>query len=156
MGCVLAVPAGCDEYGPASRDALGRGAVESHLQGQNNAADPSGTRTGGGPRETTNGFLNHRSGDSSCRNVWMLALGEGLEKGEADRTISHVDIAASAAAVLGVPGGEMEGRQVSEALVCAGPRGVCAGETRPHSSHAHLSMAATGPASSKAAGLQAP
>ena len=107
-------------------------------------------------RDTANSFLNHRSGDPSRRNVWMLALGAGLEKGETDRTISHVDIAASAAAVLGVPGGEMEGRQVSEVLVCAGPRGVCAGESGPHSSHAHLPMAATGPASSKAAGLQAP
>ena len=62
-----------------------------------------------GDRNTANGFLNHRSGDPSCRNVWMLALEAGLEKGEADRPISHVDIAATAAAVLGVPGGEMGG-----------------------------------------------
>ena len=32
-----------------------------------------------GDRDTANGFLNHRSGDASCRNVWMLALGAGLE-----------------------------------------------------------------------------
>ena len=28
-----------------------------------------------GDRDTANGFLNHRSGDPSRRNVWMLALG---------------------------------------------------------------------------------
>ena len=70
-----------------------------------------------GDRDTANGFLNHRSGDPSCRNVWMLALGAGLEKGETDRPISHVDIAATAAALLGVPGGEMRGQRVSEVLV---------------------------------------
>ena len=70
-----------------------------------------------GDQDTANGFLNHRSGDASCRNVRMLALGAGLEKGETDRPISHVDIAATAAAVLGVPGGEMEGRRVPEVLV---------------------------------------
>ncbi len=70
-----------------------------------------------GDRDTANGFLNHRSGDPSCRNVWMLALGAGLERGETDRPISHVDLAATATALLGVPGGEMRGTRIAEVLV---------------------------------------
>lgn len=70
-----------------------------------------------GDQDTANGFLNHRSGDPSCRNVWMLGLGAGLEKGETDRPISHVDVAATAMSLLGVPGGEMSGRRIPEILV---------------------------------------
>jgi len=54
-----------------------------------------------GDSDTANGFLNHRSGDPSCRNVWMLALGAGVAKGATDRPIAHVDIAATAAEILG-------------------------------------------------------
>ncbi len=70
-----------------------------------------------GDQDTANGFLNHRSGDASCRNVWMLALGTGLEKGETDRPISHVDAAATVAAALDIPTGEMQGRRIDEILV---------------------------------------
>ncbi len=69
-----------------------------------------------GDQNTANGFLNHRSGDPSCRNVWMLALGAGLEKGETDRPVFHVDVAATAASVLGFPAGEMAGRPIREVL----------------------------------------
>jgi hypothetical protein len=54
-----------------------------------------------GDVNTANGFLNHRSGDASCRNVWLLALGEGVPKGETERAAQHVDIAATAAELLG-------------------------------------------------------
>lgn len=70
-----------------------------------------------GDQNTANGFLNHRSGDPACRNVWMLALGAGIDKGETDRPVSHVDVAATAASVLGMRAGEMEGRRVREILV---------------------------------------
>ena len=70
-----------------------------------------------GDLDTANGFLNHRSGDPSCRNVWMLALGAGLEKGETDREIFHVDVAATVAAALDIPSGEMSGRIIREILV---------------------------------------
>lgn len=70
-----------------------------------------------GDQDTANGFLNHRSGDSSCRNVWMLALGAGLEKGETDREISHVDIAATASSMLGFHADEMQGRHIREILI---------------------------------------
>ena len=70
-----------------------------------------------GDQDTANRFLNHRSGDPSCHSVWLVALGAGLEQGETDRPISHVDIAATAVAILDVGGGEMRGRHISEVLV---------------------------------------
>jgi hypothetical protein len=54
-----------------------------------------------GDINTANGFLNHRSGDPSCRNVWLLALGAGVPKGETERAVQHVDVAATAAELLG-------------------------------------------------------
>jgi hypothetical protein len=55
-----------------------------------------------GDVNTANGFLNHRSGDASCRNMWLLALGAGAAKGESERPASHIDVAATAAELLGV------------------------------------------------------
>lgn len=55
-----------------------------------------------GDMNAANGFLNHRSGDASCRNMWLLALGAGVEKGETERPVSHVQVAATAAELLGV------------------------------------------------------
>lgn len=54
-----------------------------------------------GDINAANGFLNHRSGDPSCRNMWMLALGAGIEKTEVERPIAHIDVAATAARLLG-------------------------------------------------------
>jgi hypothetical protein len=68
-----------------------------------------------GDMNTANGFLNHRSGDASCRNMWMLALGPGL-RGETERPVFHVDVAATAAEMLGVKTGEMAGRPLREIL----------------------------------------
>ena len=70
-----------------------------------------------GDMDTANGFLNHRSGDPSCRNVWMLALGAGLERGETDRPIAHVDIARTALDMLGVTAEGMQGQRIPEILV---------------------------------------
>ena len=53
-----------------------------------------------GDFNTANGFLNHRSGDAACRNVWLLALGAGVPKGETDRSVQHVDIASTVAELL--------------------------------------------------------
>jgi hypothetical protein len=55
-----------------------------------------------GDVNAANGFLNHRSGDASCRNMWLLALGAGASKGEVERPVAHIDVAATAAEVLGV------------------------------------------------------
>ena len=65
-----------------------------------------------GDANTANGFLNHRSGDASCRNMWLLALGAG--RGESDRPVRHVDMAATACALLGVKPFEMEGAPIPE------------------------------------------
>jgi hypothetical protein len=70
-----------------------------------------------GDFDTANGFLNHRSGDASCRGVWMLALGAGLAKGVVERPVTHIDIAATALNMLGVQSNEMTGKPLREILV---------------------------------------
>ena len=70
-----------------------------------------------GDMNTANGFLNHRSGDASCRNIWMLAMGAGVQRGETGRPIYHVDVSATAAALLGVHTGEIAGRPAREILL---------------------------------------
>lgn len=55
-----------------------------------------------GDINAANGFLNHRSGDASCRNMWLLALGAGVDRGETERPVAHIDVAATAARLLGV------------------------------------------------------
>lgn len=67
-----------------------------------------------GDVNTANGFLNHRSGDPSCRNMWLLALGAGVPKGETDRPVRHVDVCATAAELLGVKPGEIAGTPLKE------------------------------------------
>jgi hypothetical protein len=70
-----------------------------------------------GDVNTANGFLNHRSGDPSCRNVWMLALGAGISKGATDTPIGHVDVAATAAEMLGYRMAEqIAGKPIKELL----------------------------------------
>lgn len=69
-----------------------------------------------GDQNAANGFLNHRSGDASCRNMWMLAMGANVAKGETERPVAHVDVAATAAELLGVKPGEMAGRAIRELL----------------------------------------
>jgi len=70
-----------------------------------------------GDRNASNGFLNHRSGDPSCRNMWLLAMGAGVPRGETDRTVHHVDVAATAAALLGVQAPAMAGTPMRELLL---------------------------------------
>lgn len=69
-----------------------------------------------GDRNTANGFLNHRSGDPSCRHAWMLAFGAGVSPGEIERPISHVDIGVTAAEMLGAKIPEVAGQPVRELL----------------------------------------
>jgi hypothetical protein len=69
-----------------------------------------------GDQHASNGFLNHRSGDASCRNLWMLALGGGVPPGETERPVSHVDIAATAGEMLGFKMPEIAGKPLKEML----------------------------------------
>lgn len=71
-----------------------------------------------GDINAANGFLNHRSGDESCRRMWMLALGAGVNKGETERPVSHVDMTPTALGILGVdPPPGLAGRVLPEILV---------------------------------------
>ena len=70
-----------------------------------------------GDKNTANGFLNHRSGDPSCRNTWLLAMGEGVPRGETERPVYHVDVAATAAKLLGVKAGAFAGAPMRELLL---------------------------------------
>src|SRR5207253_9794491 len=69
-----------------------------------------------GDANTANGFLNHRSGDPSCRNMWLLAMGGGIASGETDRPVEHVDVTATAAELLGIKAAEMAGKSIRELL----------------------------------------
>jgi hypothetical protein len=70
-----------------------------------------------GDQNASNGFLNHRSGDASCRNMWLLALGAGIKRGETERPVFHIDVAATTAELLGVKARDMAGRPLREILL---------------------------------------
>jgi hypothetical protein len=62
-----------------------------------------------------NGFANHRSGDESCRRVWLVALGAGVPAGTGtDRPIRTSDVAPTIARILGFKMQECEGRALPE------------------------------------------
>jgi hypothetical protein len=62
-----------------------------------------------------NGFANHRSGDESCRRLWLLALGAGVPRGlVSERPIRTLDVAPTLGRVLGFKMPEGEGRPLSE------------------------------------------
>ena len=70
-----------------------------------------------GDKNAANGFLNHRSGDPSCRNTWLLALGAAVSPGQTDRPVHHVDVAATAAELLGVKAAGLAGVPMRELLL---------------------------------------
>ena len=62
-----------------------------------------------------NGFANHRSGDESCRRVWLVALGAGVPKGAGtERPIRTLDVAPTVAQILGFKMGEAKGKPLPE------------------------------------------
>ena len=62
-----------------------------------------------------NGFANHRSGDESCRRVWLVAVGAGVPAGTGtDRPIRTSDVAPTVARILGFKMPECEGRPLPE------------------------------------------
>jgi hypothetical protein len=62
-----------------------------------------------------NGFANHRSGDESCRRVWLVAVGAGVPAGTGtDRPIRTSDVAPTVARILGFKMQECEGRALPE------------------------------------------
>ena len=69
-----------------------------------------------GDMNAANGFLNHRSGDPSCRNTWLLAMGAAVPRGETDRPVHHIDVTATAAEMLGFQTSELAGKPMREIL----------------------------------------
>jgi hypothetical protein len=62
-----------------------------------------------------NGFQNHRSGDESCRRLWLLAVGAGVPRGTvSERPIQTLDVAPTLARVLGFKMPPGQGRALSE------------------------------------------
>jgi hypothetical protein len=62
-----------------------------------------------------NGFANHRSGDESCRRVWLVAVGAGVPKAAGtERPIRTFDVAPTVARILGFGMPECEGRALTE------------------------------------------
>ncbi len=62
-----------------------------------------------------NGFQNHRSGDESCRRLWLLAVGAGVPRGlVSERPIRTTDVAPTLGRVLGFRMPEGEGRPLTE------------------------------------------
>jgi hypothetical protein len=65
-----------------------------------------------------NGFANHRSGDESCRRLWLLALGAGVPGGTAsERPIRSIDISPTVAEILGFKIPACEGKPLVELAV---------------------------------------
>jgi hypothetical protein len=62
-----------------------------------------------------NGFANHRSGDESCRRVWLVAVGAGVPKGAGtERPIRTLDVAPTVAELLGFKMADCEGKPLAE------------------------------------------
>ncbi len=69
--------------------------------------DPDGSNT--------NGFLNHRSNDDTCRRVWMMCLGQPLSRPQViDRPVRQVDLCPSLAAWMGCKATESAGGALAE------------------------------------------
>jgi len=65
-----------------------------------------------------NGFANHRSGDEACRRVWLLACGPGVPRyAGSERPIRHIDVAPTAAEILGLKVDRLEGRPLKELAI---------------------------------------
>jgi hypothetical protein len=62
-----------------------------------------------------NGFANHRSGDESCRRLWLLAVGPGVPRGLiSERPIRTTDVAPTLGRILGFRMPPTEGRALTE------------------------------------------
>jgi hypothetical protein len=65
-----------------------------------------------------NGFANHRSGDESCRRLWLLVLGAGVPKGTAsERLIRSIDLTPTLAEMLGFKMPPCEGKPLVELAI---------------------------------------
>jgi arylsulfatase A-like enzyme len=49
--------------------------------------------------------------------MWLLAMGAGVPRGETERPVYHIDVAATAAELLGVKAGQLAGAPMRELLL---------------------------------------
>jgi hypothetical protein len=64
---------------------------------------------------TTNGFLNHRSFDPSCRSTWMLVMGDAVDRPQViERPIRHIDLCPTLANLLGCHASGAQGAGLEE------------------------------------------
>jgi len=64
---------------------------------------------------TTNGFLNHRSNDDSCRMPWMIILGAAVDRPKMiEQPVAQIDLCPSLARLLGCQAHEAQGRRLGD------------------------------------------
>ena len=63
---------------------------------------------------TTNGFFNHRSDSDSCRNTWMMCLGNAAKHPHVEQVHArHVDVCPTIAALLGGSSHDVRGTKLA-------------------------------------------
>lgn len=63
---------------------------------------------------TTNGFFNHRSDSESCRNTWMMCLGNAAKHPHVEKAHArHVDVCPTIAALLGGSARNVQGTKLT-------------------------------------------
>lgn len=64
---------------------------------------------------STNGFLNHRSPEPSCRTTWMMCLGAAVDRPQlVERPVQHIDVCSTLAHVLGCNAPDSRGARLAE------------------------------------------
>lgn len=64
---------------------------------------------------STNGFLNHRSGEECCRTTWMMCLGAAVDRPQIiERPVRHIDLCPTLAHLLGCGSPEAQGAGLAE------------------------------------------
>lgn len=63
----------------------------------------------------TNGFLNHRSNDAMCREIWMMCFGRPVGRSQViERSVRQIDVCPSLASWLGCEATESSGNTLPE------------------------------------------
>jgi hypothetical protein len=64
---------------------------------------------------TTNGFLNHRSNDDSCRMPWMMILGAAADRPKMiEHPVAQIDLCPTLARLLGCQADEAQGKRLGD------------------------------------------
>jgi hypothetical protein len=64
---------------------------------------------------STNGFLNHRSSEESCRTTWMMCLGTAVDRPRIiERPVRHIDVCPTLGHLLGCGSPWANGERLTE------------------------------------------